>query len=249
MPTYRLIVEYDGGGFHGWQVQPGQPTVQQALEDAASTALRTQVGIVGSGRTDSGVHARGQVAHFALDHPIDASSLLASLNGILPAGVAVRSLERAPDGFHARFDARLRRYHYYVTTGFRALDRHVRCRVRSETDFELMNDAAVFLQGKHEFDTFCRTQSETVNRVCRVHRAAWIQDSDDGDWHFVISADRFLHGMVRAIVGTLLQVGRRVRAADDIPRILKLRDRRAAGPAAPAFGLVLEQVRYDSSEE
>lgn len=244
MPTYRLTIEYDGGEFNGWQVQPGQPTVQQTLEDAASTALREDIRIVGSGRTDSGVHARGQVAHFVIDEEIDPHSLRASLNGILPVSVAVRSIERAPDGFHARYDARLRRYHYYVTTGFRALDRHLRFRVRSETDFDLMNEAALFFHGEHDFDTFCRTQSETVNRVCRVQRAVWVRESDEGDWHFAISADRFLHGMVRAIVGTLLEVGRKTRAPDEIPRILERKDRQAAGPAAPAFGLVLEQVCY-----
>ena len=244
MPTYRLTVEYDGGDFCGWQVQPGLPTIQQALEEAASTALRRRVGIVGSGRTDTGVHARAQVAHFVLEEEVDPYSLLASLNGILPDSIAVRSLERATDGFHARFDARLRHYHYYVTTGFRALDRHTRYRIRPDTDFDLMNLAAGLLYGEQNFSTFCRTQSETENRICHVHRAVWIRESHEGDWYFEIAADRFLYGMVRTIVGTLLEIGQGKREVEDLPRILMLKDRRSAGPAVPPFGLILEKVCY-----
>ncbi len=247
MPTYRMTIEYDGREFSGWQIQPNQPTVQHTLEEAAATALRVPVAIVGSGRTDAGVHARGQVAHFKLDSEVDTHSLLASLNGILPRSVAVRSLVLAADGFHARYDARLRRYHYYVTCGFRALDRHTRLRIRSETDFSRMNQAAGYLVGEHNFNTFCRTQSGTENRVCRVDTARWIMESPDGDWRFEISADRFLHGMARAIVGTLLEIGEGKRPPDDLPRIIKRQDRRQAGPAAPAFGLVLEHVCYEKS--
>lgn len=246
MPTYRMTVEYDGRDFSGWQIQPNQPTVQQALEEAASTVLRVPVSIVGSGRTDAGVHARGQVAHFEIDHDVDTHSILASLNGILPRSVAVRSLDRAPDEFHARYDARLRRYHYYVTSGFRALDRHTRWRIRADTDFERMNQAAANLVGEHNFSTFCRTQSETENRVCRVDTACWVMESGDGDWRFEITADRFLYGMVRAVVGTLLEIGQNKRPVDDLPRILEKKDRREAGPAAPAFGLILEHVGYET---
>lgn len=244
MPIYRLVVEYDGTAFCGWQVQPNLPTIQKALEDAAATALRHAVTMVGSGRTDTGVHARGQVAHFITESEVDAHALLASLNGILPREIAVRSLSRAHDGFHARYDARLRRYHYYVTTGFRALDRHVRWRIHPGTDFGLMNRAAEQLVGRHDFDAFCRTQSETKNRVCDVRLAQWIQESADGDWRFEITADRFLHGMVRSIVGTLIEIGLNKRRAEDIPEIMTAADRRRAGPAAPAHGLVLEHVCY-----
>lgn len=245
MPTYRIIVEYDGSDFCGWQIQPHQPTIQQALEEAASTALRAPISIVGSGRTDAGVHARGQVAHFTANEPVDPHSLLASLNGILPRSIAVRSLDRVPDGFHARYDARLRCYHYFVSTGYRALDRHVRLHIRSDTDFSRMNDAAADLLGRHDFSTFCRTQSETANRICHVLEARWIRESDNGDWRFQIAADRFLHGMVRSIVGTLLEVGQGKRLVDDLPAILRKVDRRSAGPAAPALGLVLEYVGYE----
>lgn len=245
MPTYRLVIEYDGTEFHGWQIQPGKPTVQEVLENALEVVLRTHPTVVGSGRTDAGVHARGQVAHFEFDKHIDTFRLRHSLNGLLPPSVAVIELAHVPDGFHARYDARLRRYRYFVCTVERALERHTRRLVRPEPDFNTMNMAAEKLVGTHDFSAFCRTRSETRNRVCTVYRAAWIPEKRAGDWYFEISADRFLHGMVRSIVGTLLQIGHGKRSAQEIESVLASRDRRRAGPAAPPGGLVLEEVLYD----
>jgi tRNA pseudouridine38-40 synthase len=247
MPTYRMTVEYDGGPFRGWQIQPGQPTVQAALERVLQTVLREPVGIVGSGRTDTGVHARGQVAHFVTEQPIDAYRLQRSFAGLLPDAVAVLSVEEAAADFHARYSARERRYRYRVACGPRALDRHLRWSLRpplTPDDFSRMNQAAAYLVGRHDFDSFCRTQSATVNRVCTVVHARWTPEERRGDWTFEIAADRFLHGMVRAIVGTLVAVGHGKRAPDDLPAILEQRDRRAAGEAAPPHGLSLEQVTY-----
>lgn len=239
-----MRIEYDGSAFHGWQVQPDRPTVQEAIEQALATALRVRTDVVGSGRTDAGVHARGQVAHFCTDVPIDPFRLLGSLGGLLPKTIAVQAVEEAPDGFHARFDARRRRYHYYASLQPRALERRWRLHLRPAPNFDRMNRAAEALLGTHDFDAFCRTASATRNRVCTVERAAWTSEERPGDWRFEIVADRFLHGMVRAIVGTLLEIGRGRRTSESLPRVLASRDRRAAGPAAPAHGLVLEEVEY-----
>lgn len=244
MPTTRFLIEYDGTDFHGWQIQPGQRTIQGALEAALATALRQPVAVVGSGRTDAGVHARGQVAHVVSETAPDTYRLRAQLRGLLPEAIVVRQLERAPEGFHARFDATRRTYHYHVSEEPRALDRRWRVQLAPFPDLNAMNTAAEALLGEHEFSSFCRTRSETTNRVCRVERAQWVPDPRAGDWRFEIAADRFVHGMVRAVVGTLLEIGRGRRAQDSLPSVLAARDRREAGPAAPAHGLVLHHIDY-----
>ncbi len=247
--TYRLLIEYDGTDFCGWQRQQAHPTIQRALEDALAVAIQRTVTVIGSGRTDSGVHARAQVAHFSIEKGIDPLRLLRKLNGLLPASIAVLDLTNVPDGFHARFAARQRRYRYYVSTVPRALDRNWRLELRQAPDFTLMNQAAVRLVGAHDFSAFCRTQSETTNRLCNVRRVLWEAGGRPGDWYLEVTADRFLHGMVRTIVGTLLEIGRGKRPADDIERILNSRDRREAGPAVPPHGLVLEEVSYDEASQ
>ena len=244
MGRYRATVEYDGTGWHGWQSQPGAPTIQESLETALATVLRTQVQLVGSGRTDAGVHATGQVVHFDLDPDVDLNGIQGRVNGLLPRSIALRGLCSTHAEFHARYDAVLRTYHYHASEHAVAIGRNARVHVRPAPDWDRMNRAAEALVQETDFSAFCRTASATPNRVCNVSHAAWERTPDDGHWRFVVSADRFLHGMVRAFVGTLLEIGSGKRAADDLPRVLETLDRREAGPAAPARGLVLARVDY-----
>jgi tRNA pseudouridine38-40 synthase len=241
---YRLLIEYDGTDFSGWQRQSGASTIQAALEDALGVALRSKVSVVGSGRTDAGVHARGQVGHFETAQPIDPFRLRASLNGLLPRTIAVRGVAPATDSFHARYDAVERLYHYRVSTTPIALECRFRALILPPPDFDRMNAACEALLGTHDYDSFCLTSSETHNRICTVREANWQPEERAGDWRFRIAANRYLHGMVRAIVGTLVEIGHDKRPVKDIGRVLAARDRREAGPAVPALGLCLEAVLY-----
>ncbi len=245
MPTYRLDIEYIGTDWHGWQIQPEDPTVQGAIQDALKTALRFPISITGSGRTDTGVHAAGQVAHFSVDAEIDTFKLLSSLNGLLPDSIAVRALQPVRNDFHARYDARSRQYRYRIGTLPFAFENAIRLHIRPAPELDRMNAAAAHLLGRHDFSSFCRTQSETENRVCTIDYARWeAVEGKEGHSDFVIRADRFLHGMVRAIVGTLIEVGQGKREPEDVVEILRAKDRTRAGFAAPPHGLTLEAVSY-----
>ena len=244
MPRFKLLIEYDGTRYCGWQRQNDEPSIQEEIERALSTALGHELTVVGSGRTDAGVHARGQVAHFDSDRGVDPYRLRGSLNGLLPDDIAILDAASVDDGFHARYDAVARLYRYYVTTRGSALERFYRQPVPEAIDFDLMNRCASALAGEHDFSSFCRTQSETKNRVCSISKATWMQESRPHNHFFEIEGDRFLHGMVRAIVGTLLEISRGMRPPDSLPGVLGARDRRKAGESAPARGLVLESVRY-----
>jgi len=247
LPTYRLDIEYIGTRWHGWQIQPNDDTIQGEIEHALTTALRTEISITGSGRTDAGVHACGQVAHFVASTEIDTHRLLASLNGLLHTSIAITTISEVAEGFHARYDARWRMYRYRIGTIPFAIDAPIKWFVRPAPELSRMNSASALLVGRHECSSFCRTASETENRVCEIFEAYWTQDEERGEsMVFVIRADRFLHGMVRAIVGTLVEVGQGKREVEDLTVILQARDRTAAGPAAPPHGLMLEKVGYDS---
>lgn len=246
MPTLCLLIEYHGAAFSGWQVQPGQRTVQETLEKAFATLFRHPIAVTGSGRTDAGVHARGQVAHVEVPDTFDPDRLRHALNGLVGPDVAVLHIAPAPEGFHARFDARQRTYLYHVSTAPRALDRTTRVLLRPVPDFDIMNEAARLLLGTHHFGAFCRTQSDTQNRVCTLNTLVWEPEARPGDWRLRVSADRFLHGMVRTLAGTLLRIGRGRMAPEALPGILASQDRRRAGTAAPAHGLVLERVDYET---
>ncbi len=247
MPVYALLLEYDGSKYSGWQRQKDQPTIQQDVEEALRTFLHyDRLQIVGAGRTDAGVHARGQVAHFKCPSiPADQwKRLVHALNGLLPPSIAVRAAVKTYDEFHARYDARRRTYQYHISCTPMALDRNLRLYVPVTLDFDRMNRTSTQLVGTHHFGAFCRTQSATLNRVCTVYNAQWEPEMLPGYWKFIIEANRFLHGMVRSLVGTLLEIGRGQRTVQSLENILASHDRRKAGPTAPAHGLVLDHITY-----
>lgn len=243
---YKLTLSYDGSDFCGWQIQPDAPSVQETLEKALSVLLRENVAVTGAGRTDTGVNARNYVAHFDCVAGIDdCHQLCYKLNAILPGTVVAHSIEEVAADFHARFDAKKRTYRYYL---HRAKDPF--CAKYSylcgypELDFDAMNEAAVFLLGRHDFSCFEKSGADAKTSICTVSEAKWEKD-DEIHWHFTISADRFLRNMVRAVVGTLIEVGRGKRSIESVASLPDSGDGRcAAGESVPGHALFLESIEY-----
>lgn len=246
MSTVLLTIAYDGTHYSGWQRQLGAVTVQERLEDALMTIFGERVVVEGSSRTDAGVHAFGQSAHIRLPREFSVAQLVPALNGNLPDDIAVRSARPAPDGFHARFCAMGKRYAYRcVTSRIRpAVGRGYYHWVKRPLDLAAMREGAKALVGKHDFASFAtnpgyerkRGTVRTI-RALRIARRTWGFD-------LVIEGDGFLYNMVRAIAGTLIDVGWGRLAPSDVGRILRSCDRREAGPTAPACGLYLLRVLY-----
>ena len=240
---YFILFSYDGAAYHGWQVQPNGSSVQETLENALSTILRTEISIVGAGRTDTGVHAKMMIAHFDTDVKFDAKELPRRLNCFLPADIAIQKIEQVADDLHARFSATKRSYEYHLVTE--------KCVFSTETayfypgvlDFEAMNEAAAKLFDYIDFTSFSKLHTDVKTNNCTITHAQWTQ-IDEHKWVFTITANRFLRNMVRAIVGTLLQVGSQKITIDDFKRIIESKDRCQAGTSAPAHALFLTNVEY-----
>ena len=238
-----MYLSYDGAAYHGWQIQPNGVSVQECLMRALSTLLRRETDVVGAGRTDAGVHASLMVAHFDAEFPLDTALLADKLNRLLPPDIAVHRVRPVHPGAHARFDATSRTYHYYVTTAKTPFLRSYRCRLFRTPDFGRMNEAAATLFHYTDFTSFSKLHTDVKTNNCRIMHAAWTQ-VDDVTWVFTIQADRFLRNMVRAIVGTLLDVGRGKLTVDGFRRIIEQKDRCRAGTSAPAEGLFLADITY-----
>ena len=241
----KLTLEYDGTGFAGWQVQPGQRTVQGVLEGAATDLAGVLVSVTGAGRTDAGVHALGQVANVPLELDLEPSTVASALNARLPDDLLIRGATAVPEEFHARFDAVSRRYLYLMGAVASPLWLNRRWHVKVELDRDAMRAAAGALEGEHDFSSFCLTGSEPDHHRCRVSRISleWAPDFG-GMLVFRVEANRFLRGMVRSIVGTLVDVGRGRTSPERFRAILEARDRGEAGATAPPHGLYLEEVTY-----
>ena len=239
---YFLQVAYRGTNYHGWQRQPNGLSVQEMLETALSTVLRQPVSIVGSGRTDAGVHAKEQFAHFEIDTPLPAH-LLRSLNSLIPSDIAAYDCFPVRADDHARYTATFRYYQYQISRRKDPFLDGLAYVFTLPLAVDSMNDAAKVLLKHTDFESFSKVKTDVKTFDCRIDRAEWEQ-KPTGDLVFHIQANRFLHGMVRAIVGTLLAVGQERLSLADFEQIILARDRRRAGRAAPAEGLALAQVGY-----
>lgn len=239
---YFVFFSYDGTAYHGWQVQPNASSVQEKLNWALTTLLREKTETVGAGRTDAGVHAARMVAHFDA-RPVDAAWLADKLNRILPPDIAVAAVRPVRPDAHARFDALSRTYHYHVYTEKNPFRRHYATRLHFTPDYEAMNQAAAALLEACDFTSFSKLHTDTKTNLCRVSHARWVQVEDDC-WRFEITADRFLRNMVRAVVGTLLEVGRGRMDEGRFREIIARKDRCAAGDSVPGNALSLVEVAY-----
>ena len=244
MPTFKLVLEYDGTNYHGWQVQPNLPTIQRALETAISRVAQHEVSVTAAGRTDAGVHALGQVAHFTTSARLSAEEWQRALNGLLPPDIAVQTVEEVPDTFHARFSAKSKFYRYRIFARVQrsALSRSKILHYPYPLDLDAMEVAARSLVGTHDFTSFQGSQTDNENPVCAVSKLTVDRFGDEVI--FEVEGNRFLKQMVRAIVGTLLEVGRGKLQAGAVAGILAAKDRTKAGPTAPAHGLYLVKVDY-----
>ncbi len=241
MPNIKLLIEYDGTHFVGWQIQPNGRSVQEEIATVLSRVLQEPVNLIGAGRTDAGVHARGQVANFRTVSALRPESLLDALRGLLPHDITVHRAEEVPFSFHARYDADYRMYRYFINRQAHAMGRLYCWHVRYPLDSAMMDTVARQLIGEHDFEAFCKVAASRHYR-CRVLGSTW-RDQDDS-LVFEVTANRFLHGMVRRLVGTMVDVGRGYTSPEEFGAILRSRDRSRSGMAAPAHGLVLEEVHY-----
>lgn len=243
MNRYFIYLGYNGKPFCGWQVQPNGVSVQQCIEEALATLFRRQMPIVGAGRTDAGVHARQMVAHFDTEAPIqDIPFLVEKLNRLLPKEIAIYTLVPVLQDAHARFDALSRTYNYCIATAKDPFNFDYVYRVQGKLDFAAMNEAGKILYEYTDFTSFSKLHTDVKTNNCRVMRAEWTQERDL--WVFTIQADRFLRNMVRAIVGTLLEVGRGKMPACGLREVIEAKDRSKAGTSVPGQALFLSEVHY-----
>ncbi len=245
MRNIRLLIEYDGTNYQGWQVQPDGPTIQGMIEEKLTLITGEVIHLIGSGRTDSGVHAFGQVANFKTKSKLDVHSIQRALNSLLPPDIVIQRAEEVEEDFHARRESKSKVYEYRILNqDIRSAFRHKYAwHIPQKLDLEEMRKATRILIGEHDFSSFRSVGTPTRTAIRRVIRAEWKKGRDGLIW-FEIEASGFLKQMVRALVGTLVEVGRGKIDSEEFQKILDSRDRKKAGPTAPAHGLFLKEVKY-----
>ena len=242
-----MQLSYNGTGFLGWQIQPQEPTVQGEIEKALMRLMHEKISITGAGRTDTGVNALMMVAHFDTDLPLP-KDLCYRLNCMLVKNIAIERVWPVADDAHARFDATSRTYHYYASTRKSPFLYPLTWQAPPHLDFEAMNQAAEYLLGTQDFTSFSKLHTQVKTNICTITCARWEPCDPSGDvWRFTITADRFLRNMVRAIVGTLVDVGRHKIVPEAVADIIAKRDRCSAGTSMPPQALYLTNITYLSS--
>lgn len=242
MVRYFIKLSYKGTPFNGWQIQPNASTVQGEIEDALSKILRTQVGITGCGRTDSGVHASEFFAHFDAENTIDEAQVQFKLNCMLPREIAIHDIYEVPEELHARFSAVSRTYYYYINQQKDAFRFQESWFMHSNLNIEEMNKACEVLLGRHDFTSFSKLHTQTKTNFCTITEAFW--EEEEKGLKFTVAADRFLHNMVRAIVGTTVEVGKGKLTVEGFKNVIEAQNRQKAGASVPAEGLFLARIIY-----
>ncbi|MCF7810932.1 tRNA pseudouridine(38-40) synthase TruA [bacterium] len=238
----KLIIEYDGTDFHGWQRQPDVRTVQEDIEQALSSIMQAEITVIGAGRTDAGVHALGQVAHFSTANPLNKENIINGTNSFLHDDVRILSIEEVTPDFHARKSAVSRSYRYQLSREHRPLKRRYTWCPECDWDDDLIRATARMLIGSHSFMSFSHARPGEDEYICNVTQADWIPDKFGAEFH--ISANRFMHKMVRGIVGALIDVGRGYISSDEFERLLYQPERNGATRVAKPRGLTLVEVEY-----
>jgi len=243
---YFVKFSYFGGRYHGWQKQPNAITVQEVLENAFTTILRDTIVLAGAGRTDTGVHAKEMFAHFDIAQELETGKVVHRLNSLLPKDIAVAEIFAVKEDVHARFTAVERSYEYHVATAKNPFLTETACIIRKNLDVAKMNAAAQLLLGTQDFECFSKSKTQVYTNMCTITEAIWVTDMQ-GNLTFKITANRFLRNMVRAIVGTLLDVGQGTRLAEEIKTIIASKSRANAGVSVPAKGLFLTAITYPNT--
>ena len=239
---YFVEVAYNGTNYAGWQSQNNATGVQAVIEESISKLLREPIKIIGSGRTDTGVHCEQQFFHCDIEKEFDAQNLVLRLNSLLPKDISIYSIRKVKPEASARYNAIERTYHYRITRKKNPFVEGLAWHYFKTADIKTMNKAAALLLGKHDFECFSKVKTDVNNFMCDIKIASWVEKNDTLE--FTITANRFLRGMVRAIVGTLLDVGSGKISVSDFQAIIKSKDRKQAGANVPPYGLYLTKVKY-----
>lgn len=240
---YFIKFSYNGTHYHGWQKQPNAISVQETLNNALSTILNTTIDVMGAGRTDTGVHARQMFAHFDTETEINVSTIIHKLNSYLPIDIAIFNIIKVSDNAHARFDAKSRTYEYHITTKKDVFQDALSWNLKQKLDIEKMNEASKLLLKRTDFQCFSKVNTEVNTFNCKIFDAHWQQNQNQ--LVFTIKADRFLRNMVRAIVGTMINIGLEKVSLTQFISIIESKDRTKAGFSVPAKGLFLTNIEYE----